>query len=189
MELINIWIARTIYPNILCKFTRYKTEMKNVEGQCRLWKDPNGDYRLNLTKPQTVIGKLVELNVKNYDKFKEKYFDIVIRPVAIYKSNKQLGYWKAEVVPKAAWGFTTANWQDMTEEKAEKMLKEMYLTETVLNTDTGEYKTFTKSLADATKEEVADLINKSVIFLSSELGVECEDPDDFKKRNLKSNFE
>ena len=77
----------------------------------------------------------------------------------------------------------------MTEEKAEKMLKEMYLIETVLNTDTGEYKTFTKSLADATKEEMIDLIDKSVIFLSQELGVECEDPEDFKKRNLKTNFE
>lgn len=163
--------------------------MKNVEGQCRLWKDPEGNYRLNLLNSNTVIGKLVELNVKDYNKFTEKFFDIVIRPVAVYKTNKQLGYWKAEVVAKAAWGFTTAGWQGMTEEKAEKMLKEMYLIETVLNTDTGEYKTFTKSLADATKEEMIDLIDKSVIFLSQELGVECEDPEDFKKRNLKTNFE
>jgi len=163
--------------------------MKNVEGQCRLYKSPDGDYRLNLLNAKTVIGKLVEIYVRNYDEFKEKFFDIVIRPVAVYKTNKQLGYWKAEVVAKAAWGFTTAGWQGMTEEKAEKMLKEMYLTETVLNTDTGEYKTFTKSLADATKEEMIDLIDKSVIFLSQELGVECEDPEDFKKRNLKTNFE
>lgn len=163
--------------------------MRNVEGQCRLWKDPDGDYRLNLNKSKTIIGKLVELNVKDYDKFKEKYFDIVIKPVAVYKSNKQLGYWKAEVVPKAAWGFETAGWQGMNEKKAEKMLKEMYLTESVMNTDTGEYKTLTKSLADATKEEMIDLIDKSVIFLSSELGVECEDPDEYKKRNLNTNFE
>lgn len=163
--------------------------MKNVESQCRLWKDPSGDYRLNLNNVQTVIGKLVEFYVKDYNEFKEKFFDIVIRPVAVYKTNKQLGYWKAEVVPKAVWGFTTVGWQGMTEEKAEKMLKEMYLTETVMNTDTGEYKTFTKSLADATKEEMINLIDKSVIFLSSELGIKCEDPDEFKKRNLKTNFE
>ena len=93
--------------------------MKKVESQVRLWKSPDGDYRLNLSKPQTVIGKLVELYVKDYNKFKQKYFDIVIRPVAIYKTNKQLGYWKAEVVPKASWGFTTAGWQGMNEGKAE----------------------------------------------------------------------
>ena len=163
--------------------------MKNIEGQCRLWKDPSGDYRLNLNNRGTIIGKLVELHVKNYDEFKEKYFDIVIRPVAVYKTNKQLGYWKGEVVPKAAWGFETAGWLGMTEEKAEKMLKEMYFTETVTNSDTGEYKTLTKSLADATKEEMINLIDKSVIFLSSELGIKCEDPEEFKKRNLKTNFE
>ncbi len=162
--------------------------MKKVEAQCRLWKTPDGDFRLNLLNANTVIGKLVEMHVKNFEKFEKKFFDIDIKPVAEYKSNKQLGYWKAEVVPKAAWGFELAGWEGMNEEKAEKILKEKFFTETLTNPKTGEHKTIIKTLQDVTHEDMGVLIETSVMFISEDLGVECEDPEDYKKRNLNVNF-
>jgi len=163
--------------------------MKKIKAQCKLIR--TGDnYELILLGRSSVISKMIEYHVTNHEKFQQKYFDLEFKPVASYKTNKQIGYWYGEIVPKAEFGYTSAGWNGMDEKKAERMLKEQCgFTELVINDITDETKVEVKSISDATQDEMKDLIDQAIMFIEQDLGIDVESPEDYKKRNLNTNYE
>jgi len=163
--------------------------MKKIKAQCKLIR-VGDNYEIFLLGRNSILSKLIEYHVRDHEKFQEKYFDVEFKPAASYKTNKQVGYWYGEIIPKAEFGYMSAGWNGMDEKKAERMLKEQCgFTELVINDITGETKNEVRSISDATQEEMKDLIDQAIMFIEQDLGIDVESPEDYKKRNLNTNYE
>jgi hypothetical protein len=106
--------------------------------------------------------------------------EIEIKNPFKYKTTSQLGYLHAEVWKKVyEWAKSVGNeWTD--EECRDQLKAHLNFVEQRESKVNGELYWDVKSCADASKEEVSELIDKLILFLSEE-GIYVQTPEDFLK--------
>ncbi len=105
---------------------------------------------------------------------------VVVKKSAISKTNEQLGYYFGVVCHYVAQGFKTCGYEYMDFMKADYELRMMFLFEQ-FETPKGVQR-YPASLEQATIEEVAELIDNSIMFCAQEFGIDIPPPDKNRKK-------
>ena len=92
------------------------------------------------------------------------------------KSNAQLGYYHAVVLPIGTLAFKEAGYTTITELEVHQHLKDMFLFTAVENEQTGDLIKIVKSMGDCTVEEVSRYITDCIDFIQSVLSFEVPPP-------------
>lgn len=98
----------------------------------------------------------------------------------IAKTNEQLGYYFAEIIPKLTMGLKDIGYSDITEMSADTFARNNWYYEDVVNYNTSEFIKQPKSLSEASKEELSALIDSAIIFIQTELNVNVQTPLEWK---------
>lgn len=158
--------------------------MKKVEAILRVIREPDKTFTLMMKGRTSVLNQVLHYFVSNRNEDNFEYIDLscVITKIAAFKTKPQLGYWHGEILPKAVIGYERSGYRNVSNGQAETWLKEMFFFEENTNELTGEIKKTPRSFEGATKEEMSEVIDQSILFIQEELGIEVETPEDYKKR-------
>jgi hypothetical protein len=150
--------------------------LKKVSGTWRLipqdWPKLTAEVVEVFTRPEVLAVEL-EIEIKNPFK---------------YKTTSQLGYLHAEVWKKVyEWAKSVGNeWTD--EECRDQLKAHLNFVEQKESKVNGELYWDIKSCADASKEEVSDLIDSLIRFLGEE-GIKVQTPEEYLKAKGIDNFD
>jgi len=115
---------------------------------------------------------------------KEIFLDIEVKNPYIPKTNKQLGYLHAAIF-KAFYSVYREAGLEHSEEQIRNQLKthhEINFIEEIYNPITGDTETVPKSMADASKEEAMQFIDR-LIRLAASIDLQIEEPNAYRIRN------
>lgn len=153
--------------------------MKSVNGTALL-EVIDGELHLTLQDKRRVMNRIFDNIMPKTAVMVE--LDVLFTKRTGDKSQPQMGYYRAEILPKIAAGFRDLGNQDVDEDVANEILKRKYFYRKVWNSLLGEFIHIPESLASASKERMSQLIDNAIIFGASELHVTIESPEEYKKR-------
>ena len=94
----------------------------------------------------------------------------------VKKSPQQMGYYYAEVLPKALQGYKESGYYSFTEYDAHEDLKKMFFSESKINEKTGEIKIIPLSLADSDMHDLSRYISSCITFIEENFGILVDPP-------------
>jgi hypothetical protein len=137
--------------------------------------DNCGNGSIHLINPLVIRSKLHDYLDRN-NKGGQWLISGSMEVIGNKKTPKQMGYYRAEILPKALHGFIEAGYFTFTEYDAHEQLKSMFFNDTKENLLTGEIANIPRSLADADKDELLSFIDKCIIFVTGTLNQEVNPP-------------
>jgi hypothetical protein len=149
----------------------------NVEA---IYQNGTKGHSIVLICPDTVKKRLHD-HLDLHDKGGQWLLKGHLETMGKQKSPEQMGYYYAEVLPKALYGFIEAGYYTMTEYDAHEALKSMFFSDTVPNIKTGEILNIPRSLADADMDDLRQYIDKCIAFVENELQTPIDPPYDRNK--------
>jgi hypothetical protein len=94
------------------------------------------------------------------------------------KTNKQLAYYFAVVVPTICAALIDLGYNGMTVDATDNYLRQMFLHDQMPNLDTGEYITVYKTLSAISKEDMMVYIDECCFFAANELKTQIPEPNE-----------
>jgi len=139
------------------------------------------DGKVNVIMPEKkmFIKKIIHFFAKSKNDF-IKILKIEVSEDKVYKTNKQLGYLYAEILPKCVMAYNYLGWLITTDAQAKDLLKDhtKYYTE-IINKDTGEVLKHLKSFAKASKLEMKNIIKYAIIEVCGNADVYVKSPEEY----------
>lgn len=153
--------------------------MKSLNFHTILKKTENG-WNLLIHNRENIILQLIEyFTLSLDDKITEIWFDTKIKQVSENKTNPQLGYYHAEILQKALYGFQQAGYSDYDIDSIHFILKYKFHYELVYIPDEDTYQRMPLSLAEASKESMSEFIEKTIDFIQTELLTRVLTPEEY----------
>ena len=107
-------------------------------------------------------------------------FKIEVTKFKESKSNPQLGYLHAEILPKCAMAYNLLGWKVSNENQAKTLLKQhTEYFDSITNEETGETINDLKSFAKASKEEMIAIIDFAIVEICGTAGVYVQSPEEY----------
>lgn len=146
--------------------------LSEVKAWGTLVKDNNG-FHFKIVGKETYHHQLQDFILRGQSQAEIKVtVNLDLEP----KSNKQLRYWWGVVCVYAAIAFERAGWPGMNKDSANYELLQMFYSDQRVNKITSEVRNEPKSLKTISKEDMRDLIDKSIQLITFEYGVPVPAP-------------
>ena len=143
-------------------------------------------WQLTLKNKGRVYEHILEYIVRGNTDVSLIELDAVIKKPSTPVKRGLMGYYRAEIVPKALYGLTLVGYFGLSEKDVSNYLNGMFFTHTLYN-DASEPVTFARHLSDANDEQMSVYCNLCIEWIEHHLKVNVETTEEYyaKKGNVK----
>ena len=153
--------------------------MKHLNFHTILRKTESG-WNLLIHNRENILEQLIEyFTLSLDDKVTELWFDTTMKPKSEDKTNPQMGYYRAEILQKALYGYHQAGFNQYDIDDVHFILKYKYHYKLVYIPDEDNYQRMPISLARANRVDMSDFIDKCIQFIQEDLQTQVQTPDDY----------